>query len=431
MPKNIFIAVIICQLLLMSALLPAQSDKVKYVPNYKDPANKELGDIADSLEAVRDSLTDIIRDNQEEYEEQEKENWRRLQFDFSNVTKPASPDDFKSEFHFPPVRQYRTGTCWCFSSTSYLESEVYRLTGKKIKLSVMHTVYYEYVEKARYYVQQRGENWPGQGSETNAVTRMMKMYGAVPVEVYPGYIGDERHDHSNVSKEIRAYLDHIKGNDFWDEEQALAHVKLILNKYFGEPPATFEFEGKSMTPHEFLDNVLRLNLDDYLSVMSTISEPFYEQGPFDVNDNWWYDSSYYNIPLDEWYGVIIKAIENGYTMTIGGDNSEPGWNGFEDAMVIPDFDIPQDYINQDSRELRFYNETTTDDHGVHLLGHTKIDGRDWFLIKDSGSSGHFGKYKGYYFMRDDYIRLKILTLTVHKDMMKDILPKFNSRSDGE
>ncbi len=429
MLKNLFAIVVICALLAPTANLSAQNDKVIYVPNYKDPANEELGDIYDSLAELQDSLTSAIRDRQDDYDELEKENRKRLKFDVSGIVKPESPDDFKSEFHFPPVRQYRTGTCWCFSSTSYFESEVYRLTGKKIKLSVIHTVYYEYVEKARYFIQQRGQRWPGQGSETNAVSRMMKMYGAVPYNEFPGYIGDERHDHSYVSKEVKAYLKHLKENDIWDEEAAIEHIKLILNKYFGKPPETFEYEGKTLTPKQFLSDVLTLDPDDYLGIMSTLSQPFYKQGPFEVPDNWWYDSSYYNIPLDRFYELIVESIDNGHTLTIGGDNSEPGWQGFQDLMVVPDFDIPQKYINQDSREFRFYNETTTDDHGVHLVGHTKIDGRDWFLIKDSGSSGHWGKYKGYYFMRDDYIRLKILTLTVHKDMMKDILPKFSSASE--
>jgi bleomycin hydrolase len=426
MPKTIYITLAMCLILFTAAPLEAQDDKVQYVPRYKDPANEELSDRLDSLDALRDSLTEAIRERQEEYDEAEEDATKRLQFDVSNIARPDSPDDFEAQFHFPPVRQYLTGTCWSFSSTSYFESETYRITGQKIRLSEIHTVYYEYVEKARYFIQQRGKRWPGQGSETNAVSRMMKMYGAVPFDAYPGYIDDERHDHSKLSREVRGYLEFAKENDVWDEEAVLHHVKGILNRKLGAPPETFEFEGKTYTPPEFLADVLKINPDDYLSVMSTMSIPFYTQGPFEVPDNWWYDSSYYNLPLDEWYAVVNNAISNGYTMTIGGDNSGPGWNGFEDVCVIPDFDIPQSYINQDSRELRFYNWTTTDDHGIHLVGHTKIDGRDWYLIKDSGSSGHWGKHKGYYFMRDDYVRLKMLSFTVHKDMMNDVLKKFTS-----
>jgi hypothetical protein len=48
---------------------------------------------------------------------------------------------------------------------------------------------------------------------------------------------------------------------------------------------------------------------------------------------------------------------------------------------IPDFDIPNQFINQDSREFRIYNKTTTDDHGLHVVGYTKVDDHDWYLIR--------------------------------------------------
>ena len=38
----------------------------------------------------------------------------------------------------PVISQGRTGTCWSFSSTSFLESEIIRLTGKQIDLSEMY-----------------------------------------------------------------------------------------------------------------------------------------------------------------------------------------------------------------------------------------------------------------------------------------------------
>jgi bleomycin hydrolase len=187
-----------------------------------------------------------------------------------------------------------------------------------------------------------------------------------------------------------------------------------------------------MTPLEFLHDVLKVDSSDYIQVMSTLSEPFYKAAKFDVPDNWRPTSSYYNLPLDEFYGRIVKAAKKGYTVCIGGDVSEPGYNGFEDAAIIPDFDIPQDYINQDSREFRIFNKTTTDDHGVHLLAYMKKGGHDWFLIKDSARSSRHGKFHGYYFYRGDYIKMKMLTYTVHKDIMKDLMPRLiEAESGGE
>ena len=191
----------------------------------------------------------------------------------------------------------------------------------------------------------------------------------------------------------------------------------------GEPPKTFEFNGKSMTPLEFLHNETGLNLDDYYCLISTSREPFYTMQEFKVPDNWWHNKEYINLPLKVWCKIIKKSIKSGYTMVIGGDVSEPGRLGKKDIAFIPTFDIPTKYINQDSREYRIYNRSTGDDHGIHLVGYKRVKGKDWYLIKDSSRSARKGKEKGYYFYREDFIKLKMLTFSVHKDMLKNILPK--------
>ena len=85
-----------------------------------------------------------------------------------------------------PISQGNTGTCWCFSTTSFYESEIYRMTGKNINLSELYPVYFEYIEKVKGYISTRGNTHLGEGSETNAVQRMMEMYGIVPFDVYEG-----------------------------------------------------------------------------------------------------------------------------------------------------------------------------------------------------------------------------------------------------
>ena len=201
------------------------------------------------------------------------------------------------------------------------------------------------------------------------------------------------------------------------------HVTVILNKTLGVPPQKFVYNGKEMTPQEFLKNETPLNMDDYVDVMSTSYYPFYTFQEFAVPDNWWHSKDYLNLPLDEWYGLILKAIKAGYSVGIGGDVSEPGKLGFQDVCFVPSFDIPAPFINQDAREYRINNETTADDHGIHLVGYSRVKGHDWFLIKDSGRSARWGRHEGYYFFRGDYVKLKMLTFTVHKDIVKNILAK--------
>ncbi|MFW6131392.1 MAG: C1 family peptidase [Candidatus Aminicenantaceae bacterium] len=349
-----------------------------------------------------------------------------LTFDFTYLKKPESIDNFNKKFHFPPIRQFWTGTCWSFATTSFLESELWRLKKEKVKLSEMHTVYWEYVEKARHFIRKKGDSSLGQGSEHNAVILRMKEYGAVRNSDYTGLLGDKtEHNHRELFQEIKNYLDFCKENEYWDETKSINYVKSILNKHLGKPPEIIEVNGKKITPKEYMENILELPLDDYICFMSTKSIPFYTKGEYKVPDNWWHSEEYHNIPLDDFYNAIKNAITKGYTLALGGDVSEPGLNGSEDVAIVPSFDIPQKLINQDSREYRFYNRSSSDDHAIHVVGYKEQDNHTWFLIKDSGSGAQRGDVKGYYYYRDDYIKLKMLTFIVHKDAMKELLTKFS------
>lgn len=403
-------------------------DRVRYEKRYRDPVLKAMDKEADSLKAVTDSVAAAIQKEHRDEDKKKEDEKQIIRFDWSGIAKPSSPESFKPPFHFPPHRQFRTGTCWSFSTTSYFETEVQRLTGQKIKLSELYTVYWEYIEKALGYIAKRGCQPFEQGSEADAVVIIWKKYGIVPSAAYSGLPpGVDKYDDEVMRDEIAAYLEFAKDKNYWDEGVIISEVRAVLDKYMGRPPEEFEYAGRRYTPKQFLDDVLKLKLDDYVQFMSTLSVPFYTKGKFDVPDNWRPTADYYNVPLPEFYECITRAASRGYSVAIGGDVSEPGLYGFEDAAVIPTFDIPQDYIDQDSREFRFDNKTTQDDHGVHLLAMQKVGGRDWFLIKDSMSSAYWGKQTGYYFYRDDYIKLKMLSFMVHKDVVQFLMPKFEKK----
>lgn len=401
-----------------------EKNKIIYRKHQGDKVLEQIKEKRKTLQGKKDKITkEIIKRQEKEKKAREKEK-KVLETDLSGVYPPKSLESFKTCFHFPPEPQYRTSTCWSFSAASFLESEIYRLTGKKIRLSKMWAPYFELIEKSRRFIRERGKSYVAGGAESNSVTRTWKEHGIVPAEVYPGLKNKgDKHNHTPLMKELKGYLKYIKENKLWDEEENLKHIRLILDKYMGAPPKSFTYNGKTNTPIEFLKNETGLNLDDYYSVMSTSYFPFYTMQEFKVPDNWWHSKEYLNLPLDVWYEIIKESIKSGYTLVIGGDVSEPGKLGMKDIAFIPTFDIPGQYINQDSREFRIYNKTTEDDHGVHLLGYASLKGKDWFLVKDSGRSSRKGKYKGYYLFREDFIKLKMLTFTIHKDKLKEILTK--------
>ena len=350
--------------------------------------------------------------------------------DFSSATLPNKIDLYKNQqWHNSPVSQGNTSTCWCFSTTSFLESEVYRINKMQVKLSEMYTVYWEYIEKATRFIRERGNSAFAEGSEGNAVTRMWKKYGIVPEDAYPGLLnGRIFHNHDEMFGELKNYLASLKATSSWDEAVAISTIKSIMNHYMGVPPADITVNGKKITPLQYLKDVIKINPDDYVEILSYTQQPFYKKVEYEVPDNWWHNTEYYNVPLDVYMTTLKNAIRKGYTVSIGGDVSEPGFDRATQCAIVPDFDIPSAYINDDARQFRFSNETTTDDHGVHLIGFLESDGKDWYLIKDSGSGSRNNdpdaKEFGYYFFSEDYVKLKMMDFTVHKDAVKDLLQKF-------
>lgn len=349
--------------------------------------------------------------------------------DQSGIDLPNKIDFYKNQvWHNSPISQGNTGTCWCFSTTSFLESEAYRLHKVQVKVSEIYTVYWEYVEKARRYIRERGNSVFDEGSEANAVTRIWKKYGAVPAEAYTGLLnGRKYHNHEDMVAEMTAYLESLKNSSAWDEENALATIRSIMNHYMGVPPSEITVNGKTMSPVEYLKNIVQVNPDDYVDILSYEQEPFYRHVEYKVPDNWWHNADYINVPLDVYMSALKSAIRNGYSMSIGGDVSEAGLDRKTQCAIVPDFDIPSAYINDDARQFRFSNNTTTDDHGMHLVGYFVKDGKDWYLIKDSsaGSRNNDANARefGYYFFSEDYVKLKMMDFMVHKDAVKEILQK--------
>ncbi len=373
----------------------------------------------------------ILRDDLEMKERKEPAaSARSFAMDLSSAALPNKADLYKNkQWHNDPVSQGATSTCWSFSTTSFLETEVYRINKMKVKLSEMYTVYWEYVEKARRYIRERGNSAFAEGSEANAVTRIWKKYGIVPHDTYTGLLdGRKFHNHENMFGELKDFLESMKDNSSWNEEQGLETIKLIMNHYMGVPPAEVKVNGKSYTPLQYLSEIIKINPDDYVDILSYTQEPFYKKVEYKVPDNWWYSADYHNVPLDVFMATLKSVVRQGYTVSIGGDVSEPGFDRETQCAVIPDFDIPSAYINDDARQFRFSNRTTTDDHGMHVVGYLEKEGRDWYMVKDSGSGSRNNDLNaeefGYYFFSEDYIKLKMMDFMVHKDAVKDLLSRF-------
>jgi bleomycin hydrolase len=329
---------------------------------------------------------------------------------------PLEVEELHPRFHFAPVNQDTTNACWSYSTISFIESEVQRIYGKSVKLAVMYPVYHGFIEKAKRFVETRGESRFNPGDLFTTVVDVIKIYGILPEEVYRGQVVEHpTRNHDQMESEIEDLKIRIVEEDVWDETLIIAEVRKILDNHLGEPPSSFSFNGEILTPITFAEKYVNLPWDDYFLITSFGYAPFDSFTALQVPDNWRKVDRYFNVTLDVFYSSMKTALANGFSIAIDGDNKEPGRIGPLDVCYIPDYDIPGRYINQAARDYRFDKGVTEDDHLMHIVGYGEVNGEDWFLVKDSWRDAFEGTHKGYFFYHRDYAKLKILAYMVHKD----------------
>ena len=351
--------------------------------------------------------------------------------------------------------QYRSGTCWCFSALSFLESEVIKAKGIKDEgaypdFSEMFVVRNAYHDRAVKFVRLDGKLNFAAGSDFGDVLQVIQDYGLVPQEAYSGMnYGYDLPVQGELDAVLKGYVNAVVSNP----NRKLTPVWAkgfdgILDAYLGEVPETFTSDGASYTPSSYRE-AMGIDVDDYIGLTSFTHHPFYRPFAIEVEDNWRWSLSY-NLPLDEFMAVIENAIDKGYTVLWGGDVSETGftrdglallpdakakvtagsdqekWTGkAEDASEAEKAGKAEQEVTQESRQEGFDCKQTTDDHGMHLYGKAvDQDGNNYYLIKNSW--GETGAYKGVWYMSEAFCKAKTLNIVVNKNAVpKDILKKLN------
>ncbi len=319
--------------------------------------------------------------------------------------------------------QARTGTCWSFATSSFIESELIRKGKGEHDLSEMWVVRNIYKDKANNYILRQGKANFSQGSLSHDWMRIMTKNGVVPESVYSGLnSGNNSHDHSEMEAGLKGFLDGIKKSKRVSPSWKLA-FNAILNTYMGEEPRTFEYNGKTYDPHSFSET-LDIHADDYVSVTSFTHHPFDQSFILEIPDNY-SNGSFYNVPLSSLMNIIDRALDNGYSVAWDGDVSEKGFSAKEGLAVLPKSPEREDLftkpgaeikVNQALRQQHFESFSTTDDHLMHIVGKAKDqEGNTYYIIKNSW--GEISEYKGYLYMSKAYAEMKTVAIMVHKDML--------------
>lgn len=317
--------------------------------------------------------------------------------------------------------QDRTGTCWSFATSSFLESELIRQGYNNPNLSEMFAVRNIYRDKAYNYIYRQGKANFSQGSLSHDVMRAFKMYGAVPEAAYPGRSSaEDPHNHSEMERALKGLLDGVRKGKSLSPKWKDA-VDAVLDVYLGPAPDKFMEGGVTHTAESYAKS-LKINPDDYVSLSSFTHHPFYTQFILEIPDN--YSNGYfYNVPIAELMGIMDNALDKGYSIAWDGDVSEKGFNAREGIAVLPTDASREDLFTQPGEEVKvtqtirqenFESLSTTDDHLMHVVGSAKDqDGNLYYIIKNSW--GEISPYKGYLYMSRPYAEMKTMAIFVHKD----------------
>ena len=344
--------------------------------------------------------------------------------------------------------QNRAGTCWCYSSLAFIESELLRMGKGEYDFSEMFLVHNTYLDRADKAVRTHGDVSFAQGGSFYDVIYGMEAFGLVPeAEMRPGVMyGMTLSNHNELTAvsdavvaaiakgKLRSLQVSPEGEMLWKKA-----IEAIHDIYLGVRPETFTYEGVEYTPKSFYDS-LGLNASDYVSLTSFTHHPFYSSFALEIPDNWRWAQSY-NLPIDELMEVFDNAIMNGYTVAWGSDVSEDGFTR-EGTAILPDvakaateldgsdmakwlkmteaerkskpMAVEQKWVSQEERQIAYDNRETTDDHGMLIYGIAKDQkGTEYYMVKNSW--GEAGAYKGLWYASKAFVRYKTMNIIVHKD----------------
>lgn len=344
----------------------------------------------------------------------------------------------------PVKNQANTGTCWCFATTSFIESELLRTGKGEYDLSEMWIVRYNYAEKLKDNFSKEGKGNLSEGSLAHDWMLEFEENGIVPNEVYTGLnYSMTNHNHSELNAFLNA-VGKVPVDRKRESDQYLTIVDEVLDTYLGEIPETFIYKGVGYTPKSFAKS-LGINPHDYVEITSFTHFPYYQVGPVPVPDNW-RNVDMYNVPLEELIQIMDYSLNSGYTVNWDGDVSERGFSHRNGVAIIPEVEnteaysapdkkkygpmtkeertgeayrfsmpFPEMTVTQESRQKGFEDKSTTDDHLMHVTGMVKDqNGTKYYITKNSwGAESNLNG--GYLNMSENYVKAKTIFIMVHKN----------------
>jgi len=280
----------------------------------------------------------------------------------------------------------------------------------------------------------------GDGGQWTTFADIVTKYGVVPSTVMPETVHSESTGELSallISK-LRTFAMEIRNNapkgkpvptaELRKNKVAmLSEVYRILSFCLGEPPTTFSWRyqdktGKlvtsaTFTPQSFYQQMVGINLNDYVMCMNDPSREFYKlyEIQYDRNMIDGYNWRYINLPATDLKEMAKKSIMSNEALYFSCDvgqqlNKATGILNVEQYRPDQLFGVK---LSMDKKQ-RIQSFESSSSHGMALIGlDTDADGKPvkWLLENSWGpDAGH----KGYLTMTDRWFEEYMFRLVVNK-----------------
>jgi len=272
----------------------------------------------------------------------------RQNFTFSDLIE--SPD---------ATNQERSGRCWLFSGLSILALEAMKkLNLRTFELSEIYQMFWDKLEKANYFletiIETRQEPLDGRlvdsllsdpisdGGQWNMFVNLIRKYGVMPKAFMPETANSSNSDPMNalLASKLREYAKVLRDmNEEGASPTELREKKGGLMEEFykllcidlGVPPEKFYWEWQdkdgvfhrrgNITPVEFYNEYVGLQLDDFVSLINSPNKPFNKLYTIQYLGNvvGGQDIRYLNVDLKAMKKATIDMIKGHHAVWFGCD----------------------------------------------------------------------------------------------------------------
>lgn len=358
------------------------------------------------------------------------------------------------------TNQKQSGRCWMFAALNTFRFEVMRkLNLKTFELSQNYTLFYDKLEKSNYFLESiletAGEPVNGRlvsylltapvndGGQWDMLCNLIRKYGIVPKDIMPETKA------SSATREMDALLTRRLREDAMTlrrsvqegasaealqqtKQEMLKEIYRILCVCLGEPPKTFDFEvtdkddkffrDPAITPQQFFERYVGLNLDDYVSLINapTADKPYHRSYSvrFLGNVKEGHIVRYLNLPIEDLKKAAIAQLQSGSPVWFGSDVGQfsESENGVLDTALYDYGDLLGIADRMTKADRLDYGESLMT-HAMVIQGVNLDEKGQPNRWRVENSWGDERGQKGWYVMSDDWFNEYVYQIVVNKKFL--------------